>query len=87
MGSGVMTKLKKVSFDIPEKSLKKIDKLAQITSRSRAFILNELVDNYLDELIGFYISSQRLRNTPESEYIPITKAHKLIQQKRDTQPK
>jgi|GEM_PF-6150663 len=82
-----MTKLKKVSFDTPEKSLKKIDKLAQITARSRAFILNELIDNYLDELIGFYISSQRLRNTPESEYIPITKAQKLIQQKRDTQPK
>ena len=87
MGSRAMTKLKKVSFDVPEKNLKKIDKLAQITMRSRAFILNELIDNYLDELIGFYISSQRLRNTPESEYIPIAKAHKLIQQKRDTHPK
>ncbi len=82
-----MSKLKKVSLDMSEKNLKKIDKLAKITVRSRAFIINELIDNYLDELIGFYISSQRLRNTPESEYIPIVKAHKLIQQKRDHHPK
>lgn len=82
-----MTKLKKVSLDISEKNLKKIDKLARITVRSRAFIMNELIDNYLDELIGFYIASQRLRNTPESEYVPIAKAHKLIQQKRESHPK
>ncbi len=82
-----MSKLKKVSLDMSEKNLKKIDKLARITLRSRAFIINELVDNYLDELIGFYIASQRLRNTPESEYVPIAKANKLIQQKRESHSK
>jgi predicted DNA-binding protein len=78
-----MSHLKKISLDISEKSLKKIDKLARITARSRAYIIKELVDNYLDELVGFYVSSQRLRNTPESEYLPIMQAHKLIQQKRE----
>lgn len=82
-----MSKLKKVSLDMSEKNLKKIDKLARVIVRSRAFIINELIDNYLDELIGFYIASQRLRNTPESEYVPMTKAHKLIQQKRESHPK
>ncbi|MCS5709996.1 ribbon-helix-helix protein, CopG family [Candidatus Berkiella aquae] len=82
-----MSKLKKVSLDMSEKNLKKIDKIAKLTARSRAYIINELIDNYLDELIGFYIASQRLRNTPESEYIPIHKTHGLIQQKRESRDK
>ncbi len=78
-----MPSAKKISFDIDAKSLKKLDEVAVIADRPRAYILNELVNDFLDDLAGFYIASHRLKNTPESEYAPIGKAWEMVQQKRE----
>jgi predicted DNA-binding protein len=78
-----MASSKKISFDIEVKSLKKLDEIAIIADRPRAYILNELIADFLDDLAGFYIASLRLKGTPESEYTPIGKAWEMVQQKRD----
>lgn len=78
---------KKISFDIDAKTLKKLDDVALMAQRTRAFILKELVHDFLDDLAGFYIATARLKNTPQSEYTPIGKAWELVQQKRDNSGK
>ncbi len=82
-----MAVAKKISFDIDPKLLKKLDEVAVIADRPRAYILNELVHDFLDDLAGFYIASIRLKNSPESEYKPIGKAWEMVQQKRENHGK
>ena len=78
---------KKISFDIELKLLKKLDEVAVIADRPRAYILNELVEDFLDDLAGFYLASQRLKSSPETDYKPIGKAWELVQQKRENHGK
>ncbi|MBS0288857.1 MAG: hypothetical protein JSS07_02310 [Proteobacteria bacterium] len=78
-----MSHSKKISFDIDIKLLKKLDNVALIADRPRAYILNELADNFLDDLAGFYLASHLLKDSLESEYTPIGKAWELVQQRRD----
>ncbi|MBS0285862.1 MAG: hypothetical protein JSR17_00680 [Proteobacteria bacterium] len=78
---------KKISFDIDTKSLKKLDEVAVIADRTRAYILNELVQDFLEDLAGFYIAAQRLKHTTENEYTPIGKAWEMVQQRRESNGK
>ncbi len=78
---------KKISFDIDAKTLKKLDDLAVTADRTRAYILNELLHDFLDDLSGFYLAAQRLKRASEQEYTPIGKAWELVQQKRDNHGK
>ncbi len=78
---------KKISFDIDAKTLKKLDEVAKIAQRTRSYIIKELLDDFLEDLAGFYIATARLKNTPQSEYTPIGKAWELVQQKRDNNGK
>ena len=57
---------KKISFDIDSKSLKKLDKVAKIADRPRAYILKELVDLYLDELEKFYSAVDQAKHMQEN---------------------
>jgi len=78
---------KKISFDIDAKTLKKLDEVAKNAQRTRSYIIKELLDDFLEDLAGFYIATARLKNTPQSEYTPIGKAWELVQQKRDNNGK
>ncbi len=76
-----MNSTKKISFDIKVNTLKRLDEVSEIADRPRAYILNELLEDYLDELEGFYLAAARLKNTPESEYFSIVEERMRIPQK------
>lgn len=82
-----MSLARKISFDIEEKALKKLDKVAEIADRPRAYILNELVSDFIDELEGYYVASARLKKTALSKYVTLDEARKLVQQKREQKDK
>jgi RHH-type rel operon transcriptional repressor/antitoxin RelB len=59
---------KNVSLSLDEKLIKKIDDVCRVSERTKSWLVNKAVENYLDEIEDTEIAFQRSKD-PDSEFI------------------
>ena len=59
---------KNVSLSLDEKLIKKIDDVCRVSERTKSWLVNKAVENYLDEIEDIEIAFQRSRDL-EPEFI------------------
>jgi len=59
---------KNVSLSLDEKLIKKIDDVCKVSERTKSWLVNKAVENYLDEIEDTETAFQRSEE-PDSEFI------------------
>ncbi|MFC2144758.1 ribbon-helix-helix protein, CopG family [Actinomycetota bacterium] len=59
---------KNVSLSLDEKLIKKIDDVSRVSERTKSWLVNKAVENYLDEIEDTEAAFQRSKD-PDSEFI------------------
>jgi RHH-type transcriptional regulator, rel operon repressor / antitoxin RelB len=67
-----------VSLRLPEKTAKRLDRLAKRTGRTKSFYMLEAIEEHLDDLEDLYLAEKRLRDVREgrSKTVPLAEVMK-----------
>lgn len=68
---------KNVSLSLDEKLIKKIDDVCRVSERTKSWLVNKAVENYLDEIEDTETAFQRSKD-PDSEFITEEKLRKSL---------